>query len=355
MEKIRLALAGVGNSSSALVQGLHFYRKVDDPNTFVPGVMHPILGGYKISDIVPVLAFDVDERKVGKDLSEAIFAPPNNAWKFTDVPKVGIEVQMGPVADGVPDHMLNMVKISNKKPVGDIAGLLKKEKVDVLIINLPTGSAIASRLYAEACIQAGCGMINAIPELIVNDKDFAERAKKLGSPLIGDDYKSQVGGSIAHRALAQLFLMRGVKITKSNQLNYGGHPDFWNLTHRGESKHASKQRSVTSIIPYDVDFSVNVSYLANMRGTKICRIEQWGENFGNTPIKIEAKLTVEDSANGAGICVDMIRCLKLAKDRGVGGVLISASACFMKSAPEQFPDEIAMRMLEEFIAGKRER
>ena len=355
MGEIRIALAGVGNSSCALIQGLHYYRNVKDNKEFIPGLMHNVVGGYKISDIVPVLAFDVDERKVGKDLAEAIFSEPNNAWKFTDVPKVGLKVQMGPVMDGVPDFLKKLVKVSNAKPIEDISKLLKQEKVDALIINLPTASASASRFYANEAIKVGCGLVNGIPELIVNDKEFAEKAKENKAPLVGDDYKSQIGGTIAHRALVSLFLLRGIKITKSNQLNYGGHPDFFNLTHRGESKHASKLRGVTSILPYESDTSVNVSYLSNMLGTKICRIEMWGNNFGDTPVKMEAKLNVQDSANSAGVLVDALRCIKIAKDRGIGGVLTSASACFMKSAPEQFPDEIAMNMLNEFIEGKRER
>ena len=355
MSEIRVAMVGVGNSCSSVVQGKYFYKDVKESDELVPGLMHPIMGGYKASDITVVLAFDVDKRKVGQDLSEAIFAPPNNMVKFAEVPKLGVKVLMGPVMDGVTEHQKQLIKLSDAKPVEDVASLLEKEKVDVMVNNLPTGSAKAARFYAEEALKAGCGLINGMPELIVNDEDFARRAEQQGSPLVGDDYKSQVGGTSLHRALISLFLQRGIKITRGSQLNYGGHPDFFNLCDRGESKHLSKLRGVESIMPYKADFSVNVSYLANQGPTKICRIEMWGENFGRTPVYLEAKLSVLDSPNSAGVLSDAIRCCKIAKDRGTGGVLISASACFMKSAPKQFPDEEATRMLDEFIEGKRER
>jgi len=355
MPEIRIALAGVGNCTSSLIQGIYYYKNVKKSDNFVPGLMHPVIGGYGVSDIRPVVAFDIDIRKVGKDLSEAIWAGSNCTVKFCDVPQIGAKVQMGPVKDGAPDFLRKYVKTSNVQPVEDVAKVLKEEKVDVLINNLPTGSSEAAWFYAEKAIEAGCGFVNGIPELIVNNEDFARRAQEAGSSLVGDDYKSQLGGTIQHRALINLFLQRGIKIVKSSQLNYGGNTDFWNLIHRGEAKHKSKLRGIESVMPYEAEFSVNVSHLSLLNDTKVCRIEMWGENFGGTPIKLETKLEVIDSPNSAGVMVDAIRCCKLAKDRKIGGVLTSVCAYLMKSAPRQFPDEEARRMLDEFIEGKRER
>ena len=361
MPEIRIAIAGVGNCTSSLVQGRYYYKDVKESDRFVPGLMHPVMGGYKVADIVPVVAFDVDDRKVGKDLSKAIWAEPNCTEKFSEVPHLGVKVLMGPVLDGVSQHLEKYVKISSEKPINDVeevAEILRKERIDVLVNNLPTASEKASWFYAEAALKAGAGIVNGIPVLIANNKEFTEKAEENKVPIVGDDYKSQLGGTILDRDLLNLFLQRGIKIVKSYQLNYGGNTDFWNLTdwQRGKTKHASKKRGVDAVMPYEAPFSVNVSQLEVLNDDKVCRIEIWGENFGGTPIKLEAKLHVVDSPNSAGVMVDGIRCCKLAKDRGIGGVLTNASAYLMKSAPEQFStDKEAREALDEFIGGKRER
>ncbi|MFH2068459.1 MAG: inositol-3-phosphate synthase [Candidatus Omnitrophota bacterium] len=362
MPEIRVAVIGVGNCTNSLVQGRYYYRDFKvKKSEVIPGLMHPDLGGYKVGDIIPVVAFDVDERKVGKDLSEAIWEAPNCTAKFADVPRQGVKVLMGPVLDGVTEHLKKYVKVSKEKEINDanrVAEILKEARVDVLINNLPTASEEASWFYAEAALAAGCGIVNGIPVLIANNPDFAKRAEKNKVPIVGDDYKSQLGGTILDRDLLSLFQQRGIKITKSYQLNYGGNTDFWNLTdwQRGKTKHASKKRGVDAVMTYPAPFSVNVSQLDVLDDDKICRIEIWGENFGGTPISMEAKLRVVDSPNSAGVMVDGIRCCKLAKDRGIGGVLESASSYLMKSGPVQYPDDESARLaMDEFIAGKRKK
>ena len=352
MSKINVAIAGVGNCASSLIQGLFFYKdwKSDD----VPGLMHKTVGGYEVSDIAIVAAFDVDAKKVGKDVSEAIWAGPNCTMKFSDVPKLGVKVLAGPILDGVPAHLATKVKITDEKPV-DVVKVLRESKAEVLVNILPTGSAEASRFYANAAIEAGAGFVNGIPELIVCDEKFARKAEEKGVPLVGDDFKSQVGGSILHRDLINLFLQRGIKLKRSYQLNYAGNTDFLNLINRGESKHKTKLGAVTSILPYDAWIDVNFSYIEVQEDNKVCRILMEGENFGKTPIRINAELEVVDSANSAGVLVDALRCCKLALDRGIGGVLASASAYLMKHPPKQFKDAEARQMLDEFIAGKRQR
>ena len=362
MSEIRIAVAGVGNCTNSLVQGRFYYQNLTaKEGEVIPGLMHPELGGYKVSDIIPVVAFDVDARKVGKDLSEAIWALPNCTKKFSDVPNLGVKVLMGPVLDGVTEHLKKYVEISSEKGIDDVdkmAQILEDAKVDVLVINLPTASEKASWFYSEAALKAGCGIVNGIPVLIANNKEFAVKAEESKIPIVGDDYKSQLGGTILDRDLLNLCMQRGIKITKSYQLNYGGNTDFWNLTDysRGKSKHASKKRGVDAVMKYEAPFSVNVSQLEVLDDDKICRIEIWGENFGGTSIKLEAKLHVVDSPNSAGVMVDAIRCCKLAKDRGIGGVLESASSYLMKSGPVQYPsDEEARKAMDGFIEGKRER
>ena len=381
MSEIRIAIAGIGNCTSSLVQGRFYYERRGQSakgkttlspsingrgrgkgeEEAIPGLMHPVLGGYKVTDIVPVVAFDIDARKVGKDLSEAIWAPPNCTMKFSEVPHLGVEVLMGPVLDGVTEHLKKYVEVSSEKEiddVGKVAQILKDNRVDALVINLPTASGKAAWFYAEAALKAKAGIVNGIPVLIANNKDFAKKAEENKVPIVGDDYKSQLGGTILDRDLLNLCIQRGIKITKSYQLNYGGNTDFWNLTdwQRGKTKHASKKRGVDSVMPYQTPFSVNVSHLEVLNDDKICRIEIWGENFGGTPIKLEAKLHVVDSPNSAGVMVDGIRCCKLALDRGIGGVLESASSYLMKSAPKQYSsDEEARKAMDEFIEGKREK
>ncbi len=359
---IRIAFAGIGNCTSALVQGIFYYNKLKvKKGEIIPGLIHSELGGYKVSDLKPVVAFDVDKRKVGKDLSKAIWAPPNCTMKFFEVPYLNVEVLKGPVLDGVSEHLRRYVKISPEKEitkVDRVAEILKENKVDVLVNNIPTGSERASWFYAESALRAGSGFVNGIPVLIANNEEFAKRAEENKVPIVGDDYKSQVGGTILNRDLIHMFVQRGVKVVKFYQLNYGGDTDFWNLTEweRGKSKHASKKRGVDAVMPYEAPFSVNVSHLKILDNDKICRIEIEGENFGGTPITLEAKLRVVDAPNSAGVAVDAIRCCKIAKDRRVGGVLESASSYLMKSAPKQHPsEEEAKKAMEEFIEEKRER
>ena len=362
MSEIRVAVIGVGNCTNSLIQGPFYYKNLKvKEGEVIPGLMHPVLGGYRVSDIVPVVAFDVDARKVGKDLSEAIWALPNCTEKFSEVPNLGVKVLMGSVLDGVTEHLKKYVEVSSEKEIDDvdkIAQIFKNAKVDVLVINLPTASEKASWFYSEAALKAGCGIVNGIPVLIANNKEFAKKAEQNKVPIVGDDYKSQLGGTILDRDLLNLCMQRGIKITKSYQLNYGGNTDFWNLTdwQRGKSKHASKKRGVDAVMKYEAPFSVNVSQLEVLNDDKICRIEIWGENFGGTPVKLEAKLHVVDSPNSAGVMVDGIRCCKLALDRGIGGVLESASSYLMKSGPTQYPsDEEARKAMDEFVEGKRGR
>jgi len=353
MSEIRVAIVGVGNCASALVQGLYRYRGSDEEE--IPGLMHLKLGGYRVSDVIPVAAFDVDTRKVGKDLSEAIFAPANCAWKFSEVPNMGVEVMMGKVDDGVPPHLAKFVKTTNKEPV-DIAEILREKKVDVLINLLPTGSTEATRFYMDQAIKkAKVGVVNGIPEMIASSEEYAKASEENKVPIVGDDFKSQIGATILHRALAKLFYDRGVKIKRSYQLNYAGNTDFVNLVKRGESKEMTKSTAVTSLIPYEFDLSAGFAFIEMLKDKKIAYIMLEGEKFGGAPIKLEAKLEVEDSPNSAGVLIDAIRCCKLAMDRRVGGVLTSASAYLMKHPPQQFEDEVARSMLEEFIEGKRER
>ncbi|MCL5072159.1 MAG: inositol-3-phosphate synthase [Actinobacteria bacterium] len=356
MSEVRVAIVGVGNCASSFVQGLIYYKQLKNLEN-APGLMHPKLGDYKVTDIVPVAAFDVDARKVGKDLSEAIYAEPNFAYKYPEVEKVpylSVEVMMGPVLDGVPDFLTKYVKVSDKTPV-NITDILIEKKVDVLLNFLPTGSAKAARSYANAAVQTHKGFVNGMPELIVSDEDFSAFAKANNSPLVGDDVKSQIGATIIHRALLKLFLDRGVKIKKSYQLNYLGNTDMFNLMHRGESKMKTKSEALTSMIPYPVEISPGFAFIEVMKDRKTTVFYLEGGNYGDAPCKFEAKLEVEDSPNFAGVVVDAARCCKIALDRGIGGPLYSASACYSKHPPKQFPDDDARMMLEEFIEGKRER
>ena len=290
MGKIRVAAIGVGNCTSSLVQGRYYYENFKiNKEELIPGLMHPIIGGYKVSDIDTVVAFDVDARKVGKDLSDAIWAKPNCTVKFADVPHTGVNVLMGPVLDGLSENLKRYVEISKENPIADIENVAKifsDNKVDVMVINLPTASEEAAWFYSEAALKAGVGIVNGIPVLIANNKAFAKKALESKVPIVGDDYKSQLGGTILDRDLLNLFIQRGIKINKSYQLNYGGNTDFWNLTdlQRGKTKHASKKKGVDAVMTYEAPFSVNVSQLEVLDDDKICRIEIWGENFGGTPI-----------------------------------------------------------------------
>jgi myo-inositol-1-phosphate synthase len=353
--KVNVAIIGVGNCASSLVQGVHYYRKAKK-NEFVPGLMHVNLGGYHISDINFVAAFDIDKNKVGKDIAEAIFTPPNNTFKFCEVPKMGVTVQRGMTHDGLG---LYLSKIIQKAPGStvDIVKILKETKTDVVVNYLPVGSEEATKWYVEQVLDAGCGFINCIPVFIAREKYWQKRFEQVGLPVIGDDIKSQVGATIAHRVLTRLFRDRGVRLERTYQLNFGGNTDFYNMLERErlESKKISKTTSVTSQLDYQLDpddIHVGPSdYVPWLKDRKFCHVRMEGRTFGDVPLNLELKLEVWDSPNSAGVVIDAIRCCKLALERGLKGTLVAPSAYFMKSPPVQYTDDEARRMVEEFIVG----
>jgi len=365
-KEIKIAIVGLGNCASSLIQGLFYYKNVEDEKELVPGLMHNVLGGYKISDIKVVAAFDVDKRKVGKDVSEAIFAPPNCTKIFCkDVPKMGVKVKMGPVLDGVASHMKDYPEdktfvVAKEKPV-NVVEELKKSGAEILINYLPVGSQRAVEYYANCALKAGVAFINCMPVFIVSDKKWAEKFEKKKLPCIGDDIKSQVGATIVHRVLTHLFVQRGVIIDRSYQLNFGGNTDFLNMLERKrlKSKKISKTEAVESQLAkrlsYDNLHIGPSDWIPWLKDNKVCFIRIEGRKFGNVPVELELRLSVEDSPNSAGCVINAIRLAKLALDRGIGGPLISASAYLMKHPPEQFTDEKAKEMVEEFIKGQRER
>jgi myo-inositol-1-phosphate synthase len=363
MGSIKIAIVGIGNCASALVQGLYYYNKDCNDST---GLMHYELGGYIPSDIEVVAAFDVDARKVGKDLNEAIFQKPNCTKIFcNNLPSSGVEVMMGHVLDGVAPHMHQYPAdqtfvVAEKEPV-DVVGVLKESGAEILLNYLPVGSEQASRFYARCALEAGCALINNIPVFIASDKDWALQFEKRGLPIVGDDIKSQVGATILHRTLVKLFVDRGVKIERTYQLNTGGNTDFLNMLARERlhSKKVSKTKAVQSLLDVPLD-GENVyigpsDYVPWQKDNKICFIRIEGKKFGGASIVLDARLSVEDSPNSAGVVIDAIRCCKLALDRGIGGVLLSISAYAMKHPPVQYSDPEARQMVEEFIAGARER
>lgn len=352
---IRVAIAGVGNCASALVQGVEYYR---DAQEDVPGLMHAYLGKYHVSDIEFVAAFDVNRRKIGKDLSEAIFEEPNCCMRFSEVPRLGVEVQPGPILDGVAPHMRNSFHVYEEELAVDVAGVLREAGADMLVNFLPVGSYRATRFYAEECLKAGCAFVNCIPEFIASDPAWARRFEERGLPIAGDDIKSQVGATIVHRALVDLLVARGVKIERTYQLNVGGNTDFENMQYveRLETKKESKTGAVESLIPYRAEVWAGPSgYIGFLGDNKVCYIRIEGRKFGDTPVEIDLRLSVQDSPNSAGILIDVLRATKIALDRGVSGPLTSISAYAFKHPPEQVPDHIARAWVEEFIAGKRER
>ncbi|MEM1534450.1 MAG: inositol-3-phosphate synthase [Nitrososphaerota archaeon] len=359
MGKVKVAIIGVGNCASSLVQGVEYYKNAPD-DEFVPGLMHVRLGGYHVSDIEFVAAFDIDERKVGKDLSAAIFTPPNNTRKFADVPYLGVEVMRGMTFDSLGKYLREVIKKAPGETV-DVASVLKEAGADVVINFLPVGSEDATKWYVEQALDAGTGFVNAIPVFIARESRWQRIFEKRNVPIIGDDVKSQLGATIIHRVLAKLFIDRGVKIDRTYQLNFGGNTDFLNMLERErlQSKKISKASAVESMIPYKLgesDIHVGPSdYVPWLADRKWAYIRLEGRNFGDSPLSVEVKLEVWDSPNSAGVVIDAVRCVKIAKDRGIGGALVSASAYLMKSPPIQYPDDIARTMLEEFIEGKRER
>ena len=353
--KVRVAIVGVGNCASSLVQGVHYYRDAS-PKADVPGLMHVNLGGYHVSDIEFVAAFDIDKTKVGKDLSEAIFAGPNNTVKFSDVPALGVKVQRGMTHDGIGKYLTDIVQ---KAPgeTSDVVGILKKTKADVLVSYLPVGSEEATKWYVEQALAAGVGFVNCIPVFIAREPYWQKRFKDKNLPIIGDDIKSQVGATIIHRVLTRLFRDRGVKLERTYQLNFGGNTDFLNMLERDRlmSKKISKTRSVTSQLDYDVGAeNVHIGpsdYVPWLHDRKWAYIRLEGRSFGDVPQNVELKLEVHDSPNSAGIVIDAVRCAKLALDRGISGALEGPSSYFMKSPPVQYSDNEARRLVEDFIEG----
>jgi myo-inositol-1-phosphate synthase len=355
--KINVAIIGVGNCASSLVQGVHIYRDVKDDQV-IPGIMHANLGGYQIGDINFVAAFDIDVNKVGKDLAEAIFTPPNNTYRFTDVPNLGVRVHRGMTHDGLGKYLSQIIRKA-PGPTDDIVQILRETETHVVISYLPVGSEEATKWYVEQVLAAGCGFINCIPVFIARESYWQGRFKERGLPVIGDDIKSQVGATIVHRVLTRLFRDRGVRIDRMYQINFGGNTDFLNMLERErlESKKISKTSAVTSQLDYELpegDIHVGPSdHIPWLQDRKWCHIRMEGTTFGNVPLNLELKLEVWDSPNSAGVVIDAIRCCKLALDRGQAGALVGPSAYFMKSPPKQFTDERARAMVEEFIAKSK--
>lgn len=356
MGRIKVAIAGLGSCASALVQGVEYYRhqKVGE----IPGLMHVNFGGYFINDIEFVAALDINSLKIGRDISEAIFADPNLCAKFADVPPTGVKVLPGPISDGVAPHMVEPFHVDMDLEAIDVVKVLKQSGADMLINYLPVGSAEGTKLYAMSSIEAGCAFVNCIPEFIASVPEWGKRFKEAGLPVAGDDIKSQVGATILHRAMAELFYDRGVHIDSTYQLNIGGNTDFLNMTveSRLKTKRISKTTAVTSLIPYDVPTRIGPSdYVPFLGDHKICYIRVYGHGFGNLPVTLDAKLTVNDSPNSAGVVIDVIRAVKIALDRGVSGPLTGISSYAFKHPPAQVSDDIARSWVEEFIEGKRER
>ena len=354
--KVRVAIIGVGNCASALIQGVQYYRDAGEDDQ-VPGLMHVNLGGYHIRDIEFTAGIDVVDTKVGLDLSEAILAFPNNTYKFADVPHMGLPVARGMTHDGLGKY-LNEIVTKAPGPTDDIVGILKNTNTDVVVSFLPVGSEMATKWYVEQVLEAGCAFVNGIPVFIASSEYWSKRFEERGLPIIGDDIKSQVGATITHRVLTNLFKDRGIHLDRTYQLNFGGNMDFYNMLERErlESKKISKTNAVTSQLPYDLgDENVHVGpsdYVPWLTDRKWCHIRMEGRAFGNVPLQMELKLEVWDSPNSAGVMIDAVRCAKLALDRGIGGPLIPPSAYFMKSPPQQFTDDVARRMVEEFIADE---
>jgi myo-inositol-1-phosphate synthase len=355
-KKVRVAIIGVGNCASALVQGVEFYKNAKEDER-VPGLMHVNLGGYHISDIEFSAAFDVVDTKVGKDLSEAIYAFPNNTYRFAEVPSMGIPVHRGMTHDGLGKYLSQIVKKA-PGPTDDIVKILKDTETDVVVSYLPVGSEMATKWYVEQILDAGCGFVNAIPVFIASSEYWQKRFQEKGLPIIGDDIKSQVGATIMHRVLTSLFVDRGVHLDHTYQLNFGGNTDFMNMLERErlESKKISKTGAVTSMLPYEIpssDIHVGPSdYVPWLTDRKFCHIKMEGTTFGNIPLNLEAKLEVWDSPNSAGVIIDAVRCCKLGLDRGLAGPLLEPASYFMKTPPEQYQDDIARNKTEAFIAGK---
>ena len=353
--KVRVAIIGVGNCAAALVQGVYFYRDATEDD-FVPGLMHVNLGGYHVRDIEFTAAFDINVEKVGKDLSEAIFAPPNNTARFCEVPRLDVPVSRGMTHDGLGKY-LKQVITKAPGPTADIVRILKETHTDVVVNLIPVGSEMASKWYIEQIMEAGCGLVNGIPVFIAREPYWQKRFAERGLPVIGDDVKSQVGATIIHRVLTRLMRDRGVRIDRTYQLNFGGNMDFYNMLERERlvSKKISKTNAVTSQLDYELaEENIHVGpsdYVPWLTDRKWCHIRIEGTTFGDIPLNLELKLEVWDSPNSAGVVIDALRCCKLALDRGLSGAILGPSSYFMKSPPVQKTDDEARRAVEEFIAG----
>jgi myo-inositol-1-phosphate synthase len=357
LAEIRVAIAGVGNSASALIQGIEYYKNAEEKEN-VPGLMHVNFGGYHIRDIKFVAAFDVNKNKIGKDLSEAIFVEPNCVAKFADVPHLGVKVSPAPILDGVAEHMKKPFNIYNGDEIKatNIVETLKETGADMLINYLPVGSRNATRFYAQTALDAGCAFINCIPEFIASDPLWSKKFEEKGLPVAGDDVKSQLGATILHRNLVKLCVDRGVIVDETYQLNLGGDTDFLNMTveERLKTKRISKTEAVKSLVPYDLPTRIGPSdYVHFLGNKKICYLWLKGRKFGNRPLTISVKLEVEDSPNSAGVVIDVIRAVKIALDRKIAGPLISISSYAFKHPPLQVPDSTAKEWVEEYIQGKR--
>ncbi len=354
-KKVRVAIIGVGNCASSLVQGVEFYKNTPDDAT-VPGIMHVNLGGYHIRDVEFTLGIDINAAKVGKDMSEAIFAEPNNTYKFSDVPHLNAPVVRGMTHDGLGKYLSHVITKA-PGPTADIVKLLKETKTDVVVSYLPVGAEMATKWYVEQIIEAGCAFVNAIPVFIASSEYWGKRFKDAGLPVLGDDIKSQVGATILHRVITSLFVDRGVQIDRTYQLNFGGNTDFLNMLERErlESKKISKTGAVTSMIPYEMDpDNVHVGpsdHVPWLTDRKWCYIRMEGTTFGNVPLNLEAKLEVWDSPNSAGVIIDAVRCAKLALERGLSGPITGPSSYFFKTPPIQYRDDICRQKTEDFISG----
>jgi myo-inositol-1-phosphate synthase len=359
MGSVRVAIVGVGNCAASLVQGVEYYKDADQ-GTRVPGLMHIQFGDYHVGDIEFVAAFDVDAKKVGMDLSEAIVASENNTIKICDVPPTGVTVQRGHTFDGLGEYYREIINESDEEPA-DVVRTLKDAEVDVLVSYLPVGSEQADRFYAQCAIDADVAFVNALPVFIASDPEWAQKFEDAGVPIVGDDIKSQVGATITHRVMARLFEDRGVELLRTYQLNFGGNMDFMNMLERKrlQSKKISKTQSVTSQIPHEMakaDVHIGPSdHVPWLDDRKLAYVRLEGRSFGDTPLNLEYKLEVWDSPNSAGVIIDAVRAAKIAKDRGIGGPVLSASSYFMKSPPEQYNDDVAHEAVEKFIRGEVER
>jgi myo-inositol-1-phosphate synthase len=359
MGSVRVAIVGVGNCASSLVQGVEYYKDAD-PASRVPGLMHVQFGPYHVRDIEFVAAFDVDAKKVGRDIAEAIVASENNTIKICDVPPTGITVQRGPTMDGLGEYYQEIITESDEQPV-DVAQVLRDCRADVLVSYLPVGSDQADKFYAQCAIDARVAFVNALPVFIASDPEWAAKFTEAGLPIVGDDIKSQVGATITHRVLAKLFEDRGVELLRTYQLNFGGNMDFMNMLERKrlQSKKISKTQSVTSQIPHEMakaDVHIGPSdHVPWLDDRKWAYVRLEGRSFGDTPLNLEYKLEVWDSPNSAGVIIDAVRAAKIAKDRGIAGPVLSASSYFMKSPPEQYSDDVARDAVEKFIRGELDR